>query len=71
MKATDQQIIDTIRAMSMKNYNEEWGWSVIVECFEDEDIVEKFGGDTIEVAIERARKFARDKHEAREEALAW
>ena len=22
MKATDQQIIDTIRAMSMKNYNE-------------------------------------------------
>ena len=71
MKATDQQIIEAVRAAALKNYNEEWGWSVIVECVEDEEIVEMFGGGTVEEALVRAKRFAVEQHDARQEAMSW
>lgn len=35
-----QEIIDEIKALAVKNYDKEYGWSVIVECHDDADILE-------------------------------
>lgn len=35
----EQKIVDAIRALAGKNYNKGYGWQVIVECMDDEDIL--------------------------------
>lgn len=35
-----QEIIDEIKAMCVENYDKGYGWSVIVECYDDADILE-------------------------------
>lgn len=47
MTMTQQEIIDDIRALSVKNYanrqigrRQQYGWSVIVECYDDAELLE-------------------------------
>jgi hypothetical protein len=35
-----QEIIDEIKAMCEKNYHKGYGWTIIVECYDDADILE-------------------------------
>lgn len=37
-----QALVEQIKAWAMENYEKSWGASVIIECFEDEDIAEQF-----------------------------
>lgn len=35
-----QEIIDEIKAMCETNYHKGYGWTIIVECYDDADILE-------------------------------
>ena len=35
-----QEIIDEIKAMCVENYDKGYGWTIIVECYDDADILE-------------------------------
>ena len=40
-----QEIIDEIKAMCVENYDKGYGWSVIVECYDDAELLELICSD--------------------------
>ena len=38
MDSKTQTIIDDIRALCVKNYDKRYGWTVIVECYDDDEL---------------------------------
>ena len=42
------QIIAFVRGQAESNYNADYGWSVIVECFEDEELIEAFAAPSMD-----------------------
>ena len=55
---SEREIIDTVRALASKHYEEGYGWQVIVECMNDEDIL-VHAGDTHDMreALKNIRSF--------------
>ena len=35
-----QEIIDEIKALAVESYDKGYGWTIIVECYDDADILE-------------------------------
>lgn len=54
----EQKIVDAIRALAGKNYDKGYGWQVIVECMDDEEILVE-AGDThdVKTAIRNIKAF--------------
>lgn len=54
----EQRIVDAIRALAGKNYDKGYGWQVIVECMDDEEILVE-AGDThdVKAAIRNIKAF--------------
>ena len=52
----DQDFVDAVRAHAVQNYNKD-GWDYVVECWEDEDILEVARGcKTTKAAINKVHK---------------
>lgn len=64
----EQEIIDTIRALAGKNYDKGYGWQVIIECMDDEDILVA-AGDTHDMkdAIRNIKAFVEIQSERYDE----
>jgi len=59
---TDAELVEAIKAHAMAHYND-GGWDVVIECFDDDEIVEIFeidrkAGKVIETAEEAIDCFA-------------
>jgi hypothetical protein len=78
---TTQELIDAVKKFAQENYGKKYGWSEIIECFEDNDIKEEFlesrsygsyvipQAFTIEDAIRRATEYVDIKEERYREAV--
>jgi hypothetical protein len=67
----EREIIDTIRALASKNYDKGYGWQIIIECMDDEQILEQ-AGDThhIPTAIRNIEHFVEIQSERYDEVNA-
>ena len=72
---TKQEIIEHIKQTASANYDQGWGWSVIVECFGDEEIEQEFvaEGWDLKQAMAKVRSFVADQSDHYDEikATAW
>jgi len=57
------QIIAFVRGQAEANYNGPYGWSVIVECFEDEEILEAFAAPSMDEVERKLLSFVDAKSE--------
>jgi aspartate/tyrosine/aromatic aminotransferase len=56
---TKQEIVAQIKKTAAENYDEAYGWSVIVETMSDQDIEQEFVADgwTLQKAMSEVRSF--------------
>ena len=67
----EQQIIDSVRALASKNYDKAYGWQIIIECMDDEEILAT-AGDThhLPTAIRNIEHFVEIQSERYDEVRA-
>lgn len=67
----EREIIDAVRALASKNYDKSYGWQMIVECMEDEEILEQCG-DThdLPTALRNIKDFVEIQDERYDEIRA-
>ena len=70
----EREIIDAIRALAAKNYDESYGWQLIIETMDDEDILVQCG-DTHDMreALKNIHSFVEIQSERYDEitSTAW
>jgi hypothetical protein len=75
MRPTKEQIIEAVREKAKRNYNRE-GWDILVECWEDDDILDAVGFnltegcESIEDAIEACNERLRVSNDMRRDIEA-
>ena len=72
---TKQEIIEHIKQTASANYDQGWGWSVIVECMSDKDIEQEFVADgwSLQKAMAEVRSWVEDQSDYYDDikATAW
>ena len=72
---TKQEIVAQIKKAAAENYDEAYGWSVIVECMSDKEIEQEFVADgwTLQKAMAEVRSFVEDQSDYYDDikATAW
>tara|TARA_R110000868_G_scaffold48317_1_gene157039 strand:+ start:128 stop:349 length:222 start_codon:yes stop_codon:yes gene_type:complete len=72
---TKQEIVAQIKQAAAANYDEAYGWSVIVECMSDEEIEQEFVADgwDLKKAMAEVKSFVSDQSDYYDEikATAW
>lgn len=72
---TKNEIIAKIKQAAADNYDEAYGWSVIVECMSDQEIEQEFVADgwSLQKAMAEVRSFVADQSDYYDEikATAW
>ncbi len=64
-------IVDAIRALAGANYDKAYGWQVIVECMDDEEILDVAGNThDIKEALRNVRAFVDIQSERHDEVMA-
>lgn len=70
----ENEIIDAVRKLASANYDKSYGWQIIIECMDDEDILVA-AGDThdMAVALKNIRAFVEIQSERYDEikSTAW
>jgi hypothetical protein len=68
---TEVEIIDAIRDLASKNYDKSYGWQVIIECMNDEDILVA-AGDVLDMksAIRNIEQFVEIQDERYDDVMA-
>ena len=72
---TKQEIVAKIKQTAAANYNEAYGWSMIIECLSDKEIEQNFVADgwSLQKAMAEARSWVADHSDQYDEikATAW
>lgn len=77
IEARKKELVEAVKKHAMAHYEDEFGWSEIVECFSDEEIYDEFiaanrwqpAAISMEDAIKRAADYASLKEERYREAV--
>jgi hypothetical protein len=72
-----KELVEGVKQHAIAHYEDSFGWSEIVECFSDEEILEEFiaanrwqgEATTLDVAVSRAADYASLKEERYREAV--
>jgi hypothetical protein len=72
---TKNDIIDEIKRTALERYDEGYGWSVIVECMDDQEIEQQFVADgwSLQKALAEVLSFVEDHSDYYNDikATAW
>lgn len=72
---TKTEIVAKIKQAAAANYNEAYGWCLIIECMSDQDIEQEFVADgwDIKKAMSEVRSWVEDQSDHYDEikATAW